>query len=462
MIEEDKKKKLYKQIVDQADPYLVLDRMQELGFWPADEPIPEESDEALAERAKLVDELTRLRSKGSKVGDPEAALRKERVRRWQESKKRRAANKAEREQKQKERAEAYVQKKKKTLVHTGDGVSGGLEDRSSNVARLEERGLPVVHSAEELAKAMNMPLKAIRWLTYHRRSVSVVHYRRYAVPKKTGGERHISAPKPILAQAQRWVFEEILKKVDVSTEAHGFVTGRSTLSNAKAHVGKPIVINLDVKDFFPSIGFRRVKGLFRALGYGEAVAITLALLSTEPPRTEAEVDGKVYHVALGDRVLPQGACTSPAITNLICRGLDRDLRGIAERHGYAFTRYADDVTFSGANEAAIPKLLAATRHILKRHSFLVHPDKTRVMRRARRQEVTGLVVNDRAGLSRKERRRLRALLHNVARHGLASQNRNGHPNFPAYLRGHVAYAMAVDPDRAADWKARLERALIRG
>src|SRR5204863_102450 len=164
--------------------------------------------------------------------------------------------------------------------------------------------------------------------------------------------RYISAPKPALAQAQRWLFVNILSRLEVEAPAHGFVPCCSIVTNAAPHTGRKIVINLDLKDFFPSITFRRVKGLFEKLGYSEHVATVLALLSTEPPRVATELDGKVYHVALGQRVLLQGACTSPAITNALCRRLDRRLSGLAKRHGFAYTRYADDLTFSGDNAAA--------------------------------------------------------------------------------------------------------------
>src|SRR5439155_13747971 len=105
--------------------------------------------------------------------------------------------------------------------------------------------------------------------------------------------------------------------------------------------------------------------------------------------------------ALGDRVLPQGACTSPAITNALCRRLDRRLRGLAARHGFAYTRYADDLTFSGDRPAAVGRLLKSVRTILEAEGLREHPRKTRVMRRGSRQGVTGVVVNARATVSRK-------------------------------------------------------------
>jgi retron-type reverse transcriptase len=191
----------------------------------------------------------------------------------------------------------------------------------------------------------------------------------------------------------------------------------------------------------------------------EQIATVLALLLTEPPRVEAEVDGKVYHVALGQRVLPQGACTSPAVTNLLCRKMDRRLTGLGKRHGFTYTRYADDLTFSGDNGNAVGRLLRSVRSILTAEGFTEHPRKTKVMRRARRQEVTGLTVNDRPKASRQELRELRAVLHNAAVHGLEPQNRAGRPDFAAYLRGRVEFVCMVDPGRAAVWREALGKAL---
>jgi retron-type reverse transcriptase len=222
-------------------------------------------------------------------------------------------------------------------------------------------------------------------------------------------------------------------------------------------VGRPVVINLDLKDFFPSITFPRVKGLFQALGYDSHVATLLALLCTEPPRVATELDGKVYRVALSQRIVPQGACTSPAITNALCRKLDRRLAGLARRHGAAFTRYADDLTFSTPAPDAIGKLLKSTRSILQAEGFQENADKTRVMRRGRRQEVTGVTVNHKLSVPRSEWRTLRAILHNAAKRGLDSQNRENHPNFLAHLRGRIAFIHMVDPARAAKLYAALER-----
>src|SRR5262249_50536847 len=196
-------------------------------------------------------------------------------------------------------------------------------------------------------------------------------------------------------QAQRWVLEQILEKLEAEPQAHGFVKARNIVSNALPHVGRKVVVNLDLKDFFPTVTFRRVQGLYRKLGYSGPVATWLALLCTEPPRVASELDGKVFHVALSERVLPQGACTSPAITNALCRRLDRRLDGIARRYRAVYTRYADDLTFSVDDEAVLAPLFQRVRAVVRAEGFAEHADKTRVMRRSSRQEVTGVVVNTR-------------------------------------------------------------------
>jgi retron-type reverse transcriptase len=460
---EDDKRKLYRQIVRQADPHLILERMRVHGFWPADQPLPEDPADEAAERAAIEAELQTLRRQHSTISDPDRALAEERIRRWQESKKRRAERKQDREAEAEERRQRWAEERQHRLYFLGEGVSGGLgrdQDARSDEARLIELGLPLLHTGADLARAMEIKLGTLRWLSFHRRGAALVHYHRYQIPKRSGGQRLISAPKPQLARCQRWVLEEILSRLPVTDLAHGFVRQRSIVSNAAAHVGRAVVVNVDLTDFFPSVSFRRVKGLFhKRMGYSEQVATVLALLTTEPPRLPVTYTGKRYWVALGERRLPQGACTSPAVTNLVCRRLDHRLDGLARSMKYTYSRYADDLTFSGDATDSIGRLLRGVRAVLTDEGFDENRAKTRIMRRGRRQEVTGVVVNDRPTVSRTEIRRLRAILHNCARHGLESQNRSGHPHFAAYLRGKVAFVTMVDPVRGQQLQQALAAAL---
>jgi retron-type reverse transcriptase len=456
---DDEKKKLYRRIAN-ANPHLVLERMRVHGFWPTGKPLPPDPPEEVAERRKIENELEQLRTKALKGGPAavEEALEAERKRRWEESKKRRAENKKLREARLAEARAAWSKARRGLLVFAGEGVSAGLSNLESDEKALVASKLPVLHTPQDLAKALGIPIGRLRWLTYHRGAATLVHYHRYSIPKKTGGVRAISAPKPDLAKAQQWVLANVLAHLEVRPQAHGFLVGRSIVTNATPHVGKRVVVNLDLKDFFPTLTFPRVKGLFRKLGYSEAVATCLALLCTEPPRVPVLLDGKAYSVALGARVVPQGACTSPAITNLACRRLDRRLDGLGRKLGFTYTRYADDLTLS-TNDGHIGSLLRTIRKILADEGFAENGKKTQIMRRGRRQEVTGVTVNTKPTVARSEVRELRAILHNAARHGLASQNREEHPNFAAYLRGRVAFVTMVDPSKAPALRAALDRAL---
>lgn len=463
-MDEKEKAELYRRLVSQADETLVLERMRAYGLWPEDEPVPELPEEQERERQRLTDEVERLQNRVEKSIDADTALAEERVRRWRESKKRRALARAEREEERRKRSEAYGAYRAGTVVHAGPEISGGLEDTTTNADALESLGLPVLRTPEALAAALGIELKTLRWLTYHRRAATLVHYHRYDIPKKTGGRRGISAPKPKLAAAQEWVLRNVLEGLPVEDCAHGFVRGRSIVTNATPHVNRAVVINLDLQDFFPSVTFRRVRGFFASLGYSGQIATLLALLCTEPPRSAATLDGRIYYVALAERRLPQGACTSPAITNGIARKLDRRLKGIAGKYGYAYTRYADDLTFSSDSAHNVSAVLWSTRKVVGGEGFRVNEKKTRIMRRGRRQEVTGLTVNDGLAISRPLRRQLRAILHNASQRGLAAENREDHSNFAAHLRGRVAHVQMVlaargDTVKSDAWVAALHRAL---
>ncbi|HTU62856.1 MAG TPA: reverse transcriptase family protein, partial [Polyangiales bacterium] len=361
----------------------------------------------------------------------------------------RAALKAKKRQEAAEKREARqraIEARKATdIIFAGRDVSHKLGDRRANIEALRAANLPVLSAPADLAQALEITVPALRWLTFHHDSPERTHYVYFEIPKRSGGKRLLASPKRQLRRAQSWVLKEILCKLDVTAQAHGFVTARSTVSNAAPHVGKHVVVNQDLSDFFPSIGFVRVRGLFESVGYSPAVATLLALICTEAPRSLVELNGKKYWVAVRERALPQGACTSPAISNLVARKLDRRLSGASRKLGFDYTRYANDLTFSAHWGANVGLLLARVRHIVQSEGFAINDNKGRVQRRSRRQEVTGVVVNDKLGAQRDEIRKLRAILHNARKTGLAAQNREQRPHFEAWLRGKIGYVMMIDP-----------------
>lgn len=374
-----------------------------------------------------------------------------------------AKKKAEAAERKRKHAEAVAHRRATDIIFLGRGVSARLNDRQSQVETLEQAGLPLLSTPSDLAAALDLPISKLRWLAYHNEAATRTHYIQFTVPKKSGGQRTLSTPHRTLAEAQRWIFREIIAKLPVEPAAHGFVTGRSIVSNAEAHCQRAIVVNMDLEAFFPSIGFPRVRQVFQRLGYSPAVATILALLTTEAPRRTVAYDGTTYHVATGPRGLPQGACTSPGLSNQVAIRLDRRLNGLAQKLNLTYTRYADDLTFSGdgALEGRVGYLMARVRHIAGEEGFAVNDAKSRVLRQGSAQTVTGLVVNDRPGVRRAEVRRLRAILHRAKSEGLASQNRAGRPNFLAWLQGKIAFVAMARPETGAALKAELEALLNR-
>jgi RNA-directed DNA polymerase len=277
-------------------------------------------------------------------------------------------------------------------------------------------------------------------------------YVEFEVPKRSGGVRRISAPRAKLKEVQRAILEKILEHMPAHDAAHGFVKGRSTVSNAEPHTGSTVVVRVDLEDFFPTVHYRRVKGLFQSHGYGDEVASTLAGLSTHRPKLP---DGTVVWPG----ALPQGAPTSPAIANLVCRRMDSRLTALAKKAGATYTRYADDLSFSFEKPPEkLGRFLWWVNAILQQEGFLENAPKRRVMRKNSRQRVTGLTVNEQVSIPREERRRFKAILNNCRKHGVESQAR-GRKDFAGWLRGYAAYVKMVHPELGERWQREVKELL---
>ncbi|KQT59676.1 DNA polymerase [Methylobacterium sp. Leaf456] len=454
------RQQLYDRIRESSKDEVILEEMIRLGFWPDGADRPNLPADLIRRRGEISRELAELHRREGLWRDPEAALKEMHRRRKKAALERRRETKLRNARSRHERALAWHARRDAEVLHLGEGVSAGLSAPDES-GREPGPGLPRLESPKALARAMGIPLGELRFLAYDRALATVSHYRRFTIPKKTGGTRLISAPMPRLKRAQYWVLDALLAHAPVHEAAHGFVPGRSIVTNAGLHVGRDVVVNLDLKDFFPTLDFRRVKGKFRGLGYAEPVAIVLALLCTEPDTDVIEIDGQRLHAARGPRRLPQGAPTSPALTNLICTRLDRRLTGLGLSLGFTYTRYADDLTFSASGAAAekVGPLLKYVGEIVAAEGFTVHPDKTRVMRRGRHQEVTGLTVNEWVAVPRETLRRFRALLHALDRHGPAGR-RWGRSSEDGVLRAALGFAhfvRMVTPEAGAPLVAQARR-----
>jgi RNA-directed DNA polymerase len=291
-----------------------------------------------------------------------------------------------------------------------------------------------------------------RRLFYYLYSRSKPTYRRFEIPKAAGGHRVISAPPKVIAAWQTTLLPHLEAAFGHRRYVHGFTRDRSVKTNAQPHVRARVVLNFDLADFFPTIHFGRVRGMFQG----------------HPFRFSPTVASVLAQICCFDGALPQGAPTSPIISNFICRGLDKELAQFARTHGCRYSRYCDDITLSTGRDnispavveftggAATPPILGTSLvNIVTSHSFAVNERKTRVQTFRQRQEVTGLVVNDRVNVPRRFVRNIRSILHACDIKGVKAAEEEFHalrdrrfrigaaPNLSLHVFGKLAYLRMV-------------------
>lgn len=282
------------------------------------------------------------------------------------------------------------------------------------------------------------------------------HYHCHLIPKRDGSLRLIEEPKPLMKRLQRRILHGLLDHIPAHPAAHGFVKGRNCISAAASHAGEAVVLGFDLADFFPSVTLSRLYACFRSLGYPRAVAMALVHLTTALTPHEVLATPRLAALPLlRHRHLPQGAPTSPALANLAAHRIDRRLHALARRLGARYTRYADDLTFSGDPQIA-PILVRAVPEIARSEGFCLNPRKTRANTAAQRQTVTGLTVNAHVNIPRDAYDRLKAILHHLASH---DEPRRHDPAFMARLQGQIAWVEAANPIRGEKLRARLSAAL---
>lgn len=253
--------------------------------------------------------------------------------------------------------------------------------------------------------AVSEPVTDSRLRYYFDSRVRQKSYRQFQIPKKSGGTRTITAPDGELKDILLSLAFILSEKYIPTAEAMAFVRGRSIVDNARRHLGRNYVLNLDLKDFFASITAGMVeKGLMK-IGVPPLVAKDMASLCTYP-----SVEN--HHIK---NVLPQGAPTSPVLSNICAMTLDSRLSGLARRFHLAYTRYADDITFSSNHNVyqQNSEFMQELHRIIDECHFCVNPKKTRLQKRGSRQEVTGLTVCSKPNLGRRYIKNLRAMIHKI-------------------------------------------------
>jgi RNA-directed DNA polymerase len=322
--------------------------------------------------------------------------------------------------------------------------------------------LPHLTTPDELADWLGLPREQlVRFTDPHGLSARnpshfARHYHCHLIPKRDGQLRLIEEPKPLMKRLQRRILHGLLDHVPAHPAAFGFVRGRNCIAAAATHAAEEVVLSLDLADFFPALPWTRVYATFRSLGYPQAVARALAHLTTAiTPQDILQIPGVAARDLLQARHLPQGASTSPALANLAAFRLDQRLSGLARRLGARYTRYADDLSFSGDAHIA-PILSRAVPAIVQDEHFRLNPAKTRLATAAQRQTVTGLTVNSHVNIPRPMWDRLKATIHHLAR---LEDPRRHDPGFLARLHGQVAWVEQVNPARGRKLRENLAAAL---
>lgn len=302
--------------------------------------------------------------------------------------------------------------------------SSRVETLSEYAGSILAQDVPVIFSFRHLCRLLGKDPSYLASVIFSPES----HYRTFSIPKRSGGEREICAPYPALLECQRWITANILGRRKAHFASHGYVSKKSILSNAKVHRGQEELLKIDIRDFFPSIRIDRVIGIFKSFGYVPEIAFFLAKICT-----------------LYDR-LPQGAATSPALSNICFFHLDKRLLALAESRKLRYSRYADDLAFSGSGISL--SLSNSVASILDEEKFEVHPAKLVLIRAGRRKIVTGIDVTTRSiRVPREYRRAVRqqanlaiklGALNYIAQGGIGKRSL-------AILQGKLQYWVSVEP-----------------
>ena len=331
--------------------------------------------------------------------------------------------------------------------------------------KTKEQLLQLLNTAKVLVYGEKTPLIKLNSLTYFANpQISKKRYSTFEIKKKSGKIRHIHAPVNSLKHIQSAINIVLQCVYEPHEAATGFIQGKSIVTNAKKHVAMNYVFNMDLKDFFPSIDMRRVQALLKLSPYNlidnkeQSLAYLIAnLCSTEMEVERKNAQGEMAKIKA--KVLPQGAPTSPILSNMICYRLDRKLSGVAKRFGLNYTRYADDITFSSMHNVyqQYSEFNKEIYKIIKKQNFDVNEQKTRLQRPQYRQEVTGLIVNEKVNTPRKYLRQLRMWLYYWENYGYEKANQiflkdylkdKGHvkkklPNFINVMDGKLQYLKMV-------------------
>ena len=289
---------------------------------------------------------------------------------------------------------------------------------------LFEQNVPIITESSHFSMLVGFTHEYICRMAYGANSF----YRHFTIKKSNGKDRNIDEPLPDLKCVQKWILQEILYKIPVSKYAKAFVPGQSLKHNVRFHRAQDAVVTVDVKDFFPTINIKRIHQVFLNIGYKDKIAWFLS------------------NLCCLNNSLPQGAPTSPCLSNIVMRGIDHKLGEYCLSKKYRYTRYADDLTFSG--DKSVIMIIPFVSNLLYENGFTLNPTKTRVAKKNARQEITGIVVNEHLQIPKSKRKVIRQEIYYIEKFGLDSHLNHINETRQNYLRhllGKVNFACFINP-----------------
>ena len=323
-------------------------------------------------------------------------------------------------------------------------VDRGIKEETSSqyieyIDSLLENNVPIIFNFDHLCLLLGRTNEYLSSVVNSPES----HYREFSIKKRKGGYRKINAPYPALLEMQYWIYNNILKKISINSSAHGFVHKKSILTNSKIHLEQNHLLKLDLTDFFPSIEINRIIFIFKQLGYTSRVSFYLA------------------SICCYEESLPQGAPTSPVLSNIVSRKLDSRLIKFSKKFELKYTRYADDLTFSGKRIPA--KFIEYISTIVSDEGFEVNHSKTRLYQSRSKRIVTGIsVLGKELKVPREYKRKLKQELHFIRKFGFeshVSKKKIRKHNYLFSITGKVNFWLSVEPKNqfALDSKDMLDK-----
>ena len=289
---------------------------------------------------------------------------------------------------------------------------------------LYDKQLPIIYNQEHLCLLLGYKKDYVFAVS----NSALNFYRNYEIPKRNGGIRKISEPLPSLKEIQRWILDNVLSAIDISVYAKAYVKKKSIKENARFHKRQEVVLSLDVENFFDSITSDKIYYLFSGLGYKEDVAVMLTNLCC--------LNG----------CLPQGAPTSPMLSNIILKDFDNIIGKYTNENKIRYTRYADDMTFSG--DFSSGKIISFVKKNLYKLGLKLNESKTRTRTKGQCQEVTGIVVNQKMQLPKSVRKKIRQEIYYIRKFGLESHMQHCNidkENYLCHLKGRIQYGLFINP-----------------